>query len=450
MLSIALASAAYAAKDNDVADHWAVLVAGSSGFGNYRHQADVCHAYQIFKRAGVPESQIITLAVDDIAHSSENPFPGKIFNQPTAAGVPGVDVYAGCVIDYSGTQVTPETFTKVLTGDATGLNGGKVLKSTSSSRVFVNFVDHGGVDIIGFPETTMHAKELVGALQTMNTKQMYKELVFYLEACESGSMFLNLPANIRIYATTAANAAESSWGTYCMPDDMVDGKHVGSCLGDLYSVNWMQDTDKALPSETLGKQYERVKQLTTKSHVLQFGDETITSEPVTAFEGDGPAAVEAAPQCYAMCSSLPTMFKCLSFSPCAQCSECQTVEEDSASAAASLPSADAALSSAFHRFITTGSDKAATELMRGVQARQLAKTRFDAISRKVANRAAVELDAYDNIEHDCHFAAYKAYKETCGEWDVEALVHSTTLAKLCKHTRGDSREITAAMKSVCA
>ena len=31
--------------------HWAVLIAGSSGYGNYRHQADVCHAYQIMIKA---------------------------------------------------------------------------------------------------------------------------------------------------------------------------------------------------------------------------------------------------------------------------------------------------------------------------------------------------------------------------------------------------------------
>ncbi len=34
---------------------------------------------------------------------------------------------------------------------------------------------------------------------------MYKQLVFYMEACESGSMFVDLPANIGIYATTAAS-----------------------------------------------------------------------------------------------------------------------------------------------------------------------------------------------------------------------------------------------------
>jgi legumain len=64
---------------------------------------------------------------------------------------------------------------------------------------------------------------------------MYKELVFYLEACESGSMFQTLPKDIGVFATTAANAQESSWGTYCSPHDKVDGKSIGSCLGDLYS-----------------------------------------------------------------------------------------------------------------------------------------------------------------------------------------------------------------------
>ena len=85
-------------KPTDVAkgDHWAVLIAGSSGYGNYRHQADACHAYQISLKAGIKPEQIILLAVDDIANNQENPYPGKMFNKPTPQGTPGVDVYAGC------------------------------------------------------------------------------------------------------------------------------------------------------------------------------------------------------------------------------------------------------------------------------------------------------------------------------------------------------------------
>lgn len=76
-------------------DHWAVIVAGSKGYSNYRHQADACHAYQIMKKNGIPEEQIILMAYDDVANNYENPFPGKLFNKPD-----GEDVYAGCNIDY--------------------------------------------------------------------------------------------------------------------------------------------------------------------------------------------------------------------------------------------------------------------------------------------------------------------------------------------------------------
>jgi legumain len=80
----------------------------------------------------------------------------------------------------------------------------------------------------------------------MFDKKMYKEMTVYIEACESGSMFEKiLPADKNIYALSASNSKESSWGTYCMPDDVVDGKNIGSCLGDLFSVNWMEDADKA-------------------------------------------------------------------------------------------------------------------------------------------------------------------------------------------------------------
>jgi len=66
--------------------------------------------------------------------------------------------------------------------------------------------------------------------------------VFYLEACESGSIFEGLlPEGLNIYATTAANAEESSWGTYCPGENPSPPPEYETCLGDLYSVAWMED-----------------------------------------------------------------------------------------------------------------------------------------------------------------------------------------------------------------
>jgi legumain len=274
--------------------NWAVIVAGSSGYGNYRHQADACHAYQIMRAKGIPESNIILMAVDDVANNGMNPFRGKLFNKPTADGVPGTDVYKGCNIDYKGGAVTPENFVNVLTGKSTQGGNGKVLKSTSADNVFVNFVDHGGVGIIGFPRTVMHKSSLQGALQTMKEKQMFKHLAFYLEACESGSMFegVNIPG---MYAITASNPRESSWGTYCMPNDKVNGKHIGSCLGDLFSVNWMEDLDMETAVETLQKQFNLVRAETAKSHVTQYSDLSFTNERISDFVGKGASLSLKAP-----------------------------------------------------------------------------------------------------------------------------------------------------------
>ena len=83
-------------------DHWAVIVAGSNGYANYRHHADACHAYHLMKKNGIPEDQIIMMAYDDVANDPENPFPGQLFNKPN-----GQDVYKGCNIDYKGEEVTP-------------------------------------------------------------------------------------------------------------------------------------------------------------------------------------------------------------------------------------------------------------------------------------------------------------------------------------------------------
>ena len=63
-------------------DHWAVLIAGSRGYWNYRHQSDVMHAHSVLKNNGFPEDQIIVMIYDDVAEDSENPFKGELYNNP--------------------------------------------------------------------------------------------------------------------------------------------------------------------------------------------------------------------------------------------------------------------------------------------------------------------------------------------------------------------------------
>ncbi|KAK4730053.1 hypothetical protein R3W88_023041 [Solanum pinnatisectum] len=125
---------------------WAVLIAGSAGWTNYRHQADVCHAYQILKAGGLKDENIIVFMYDDIANNTENPKPGVIINNPH-----GHDVYKGVPKDYVGDDVNAKYFFNVILANKSGVVGGsgKVLKSGPNDHVFIYYADHGGPGIIG-------------------------------------------------------------------------------------------------------------------------------------------------------------------------------------------------------------------------------------------------------------------------------------------------------------
>ena len=120
-------------------------------------------------------------------------------------------------------------------------------------------------------------------------------MVFYIEACESGSMFPKLREDQHVYALTASNATKPSYAAYCSPEDTVNGVEIGSCLGDLFSINWMEDTESNNPyTETLDMQRETVIERTSYSPVMSFGDYSFTSEPIADFEGDASEFVKKA------------------------------------------------------------------------------------------------------------------------------------------------------------
>jgi hypothetical protein len=57
--------------------------------------------------------------------------------------------------------------------------------------------------------------QLHKAIKSLAKNGGFAELVFYLEACESGSMFKGLlEEDLGVYAITAANENESSWGEF--------------------------------------------------------------------------------------------------------------------------------------------------------------------------------------------------------------------------------------------
>jgi len=383
------------------AANWAVLVAGSNGYSNYRHQADICHAYQTLIKGGIPASNIIVFAYDDIAHNAQNPVKGKIFNHPN-----GNDVYAGCVIDYKGTEVTPKNFLDVLKQDAAAMakiGTGRVLKSTANDNVFINFADHGAPGLIAFPTKYLYATDLTPVLNSMWTNKQYKQLVFYLEACESGSMFESFPTKQQLYAVTAANPTESSWAAYCPPDDIAGGHKIGSCLGDLFSVNWMENTDQVnTAQETLTAQYNIVKDKTTKSHVMQYGDLSFVTSPVSSWVGNEHPS---------------------STSP----------EEEGKDAASysTVSSRDAHLVYLTHKYSSLLTADAHKELLEEIESRQ----KYDRIFRSMVGVQRIE--KAKNTNYTCYQSLISTLDEHCGRTSDYGLKYFRTLYDICAFEQVD-------------
>ncbi|XP_078167435.1 beta vacuolar processing enzyme [Carex rostrata] len=282
-------------SEDEIGTRWAVLVAGSMGFGNYRHQADVCHAYQLLKKGGLKDENIVGFMYDDIAASPLNPRPGIIINHPQ-----GEDVYAGVPKDYTGNNVTVQNLFAVLMGDKTAVQGGsgKVIDSKEDDHIFLYYSDHGGPGVLGMPSMPyLYAGDFIEVLRKKHAANSYKKMVIYVEACESGSMFQGMmPEDLNIYVTTASNAVESSWGTYCPGMQPPPPPEFLTCLGDLYSIAWMEDSEAHnLKKETIKIQYDDVKKRTSSlsnqvvgSHVMEYGDKTFKDEKLYLYQGFDP------------------------------------------------------------------------------------------------------------------------------------------------------------------
>jgi len=269
-------------------------------------QADICATRQFLVESGVPAENIIVFVMDDIASEPDNPFPNQIFNFPTPLGIAGRNVYEGCVNEntYTGANVTLKNFLAVLEGNAEEATG-PVLQSNRHSRVFLNLVDHGGPGVFCFPnnEELLTAHDLNASLTTAYEKGLFGSLTLYLESCESGSMFEEILEKnaLPVYAVTASGPDESSWGCYCPGEspaqglqDFVNGTELGTCLGDLFSVSWLQVSMKNCSSEssssspcsqTLQSNFMLASNLTSNmSTPHQYGNITLlTPHPIGEF-----------------------------------------------------------------------------------------------------------------------------------------------------------------------
>lgn len=186
--------------------NYALLVATSSGWDNYRHQADVLAIYRQLRLHGYPDDHIVLIAEDDIAANVLNPEPGVIRVSPG-----GANVYDDARIDYRLSELTPSDFLSILTGEERpGLH--EVLRSGPGDNVFVFWSGHGvpGAMSWGDDERGMTAASLRPALESMRRAGSCRKLLMMVEACYSGGVMEQCQGIPGMLFVTAANGEETS------------------------------------------------------------------------------------------------------------------------------------------------------------------------------------------------------------------------------------------------
>lgn len=128
--------------------------------------------YRSIKRLGIPDSNIILMLADDVACNPRNSAPGAVYGNADRQ----LDLYGDSVeVDYSGYDVTVESFLRVLTGRLSqNVPPNKRLLSDASSNVFIYLTGHGGEEFLKFQDNEeLSAFDIADAVEQMWEKRRW-------------------------------------------------------------------------------------------------------------------------------------------------------------------------------------------------------------------------------------------------------------------------------------
>ena len=181
-------------------DNYAVLVAASNGWKNYRHQADVLGMYQYLKGKGYDDDHIILIMEDDIAYNEKNPFQGVVRRETG-----GENLYKDLQIDYKLGDLTLEDLKQILTGNPSEAYP-VTLGSSENDNVLFFWSGHGTQQGWKWNEDDLDADFARAIFSDMHFRKMFA----IVETCYSGVVAQDCIGIPGLLMMTAANPYETS------------------------------------------------------------------------------------------------------------------------------------------------------------------------------------------------------------------------------------------------
>lgn len=247
-------------------DTWAVVIATSAGWEDYRHQADALAVYDLLKGNGLTDDKIVLFSVDDVPDSARNPLRGDVHN-----AVGGKNLRKGAVVDYAGSDVTVANLERVMLGDRTAA-ARTVLDTDGRDNVILFIVDHGEPGSVLFErdprDGALTANRLNRIVERMHQRKRYRQMLIVTEVCYGESMALDITSPGVVCLAGAARNERSFAANY--------DAEIGAWLADDFTYEVLRVV-ASQPSISIADLYGKVYERVAGSHVRiknqrAFGD----------------------------------------------------------------------------------------------------------------------------------------------------------------------------------
>ncbi len=253
---------------------WALVIATSTSWANYRHQADAFAMYQMLKRHGYDDDHIVLIVSDDYAYNSQNVHPGEIRVREN-----GTNVYDKAAIDYDIKDLSPSDLKDILSGNKTERLQ-QVLSPDADDNVFVFWSGHGSYGSLPWREDglSMSAYDISEMLSSLSKEKKYRQMLFAIEACYSGSIGEICKGIPGLLLITAANSNEPSWA-----EQKDSEMHL--YLSNAFTRTFEETIDEQ-PDIKIRNLYYNLARTTSGSHVMVYNENlfgNLFDTPMTVF-----------------------------------------------------------------------------------------------------------------------------------------------------------------------
>jgi len=284
---------------------------------------------------------------------------------------------------------------------------------------------------------------------------MYSQLLFYLEACESGSMFDGILSNkTNVFATTAATPDQPSYAFYY-------NDTLSTYMADEYSIRWMQDSTNNWDAyESLIKQFKDVAQIVKESQPQKYGDFDFDHEPIEDFEAYQDRKSKGEYVLKLLKNSIKNLEK-ESLVP-----DLSNYNKDWRPSTSAMNSRDVKLAILQHRYLSAkdidAKIYAASLVEDEMEYRLTIDLLFDELIKYVAGfsnngdykltDSFVDAIKYGHIRpsnYQCLKYVYNKYEENCERFTDYSLKYVNTLVNLCE-IFNDENVIEASFENICA